>query len=482
MYFSDRFGIERELVEAHGAFDVCLIADVPLFIDPFLVFNSNKSAYQALHRQIVDYLLFVHDKVVLGEMDDGLARELLHFPEVRQNWLGYCKLGNRGRGLGSQFAESLRRSIHIVHPTTPGIQKGLHLERLCLVDHGVGRDSISDFTTNLCLNYFAEFTQALATDRLQPGLTRGVTIDRARFNYSTESWEAAEYQLPWSGDDFVLLTPMDMLTKDEAWINRSELVNDLPRIINAVPNEQLRAKLNNYLRKRMSSRKKLRGSEVREIHAGVIREYPEVIDYYIAQKEARGGRATVEAAERVGRSHTVYVQGADYLRRLLSDAGFYEEPATTYESAMARVLYFKDVIENKGGHRVFYVDGEPLKKEEDVQIVFRFTWFGSRYDVSREVNDGRGPADYKVSLGAADKSLIEFKLARNSRLRQNLASQAQIYQKASDASRSIHVILCFSAAEQRKVQRVLKELKMENVNSVVVIDARKDNKPSGSRA
>ena len=36
----------------------------------------------------------------------------------------------------------------------------------------------------------------------------------------------------------------------------------------------------------------------------------------------------------------------------------------------------------------------------------------TRFDVNREPNNGRGPVDFKISDGALDKSLIEFKLAK----------------------------------------------------------------------
>jgi hypothetical protein len=47
-------------------------------------------------------------------------------------------------------------------------------------------------------------------------------------------------------------------------------------------------------------------------------------------------------------------------------------------------------------------------------------WCGTEFDVNREVNNGRGPVDFKVSFGADDKSLIEVKLASNSSLKRNL--------------------------------------------------------------
>src|SRR5712691_2427393 len=110
------------------------------------------------------------------------------------------------------------------------------------------------------------------------------------------------------------------------------------------------------------------------------------------------------------------------------------------------------------------------------------TWFASESDVTREANDGRGPVDFKVSMGSKDKTLVEFKLASNSQLKRNLKGQTPVYQKASDAKRTIKVIVYFTAAEKRRVDGILRELKLTDDSDIVLVDARKDNKPSGSKA
>lgn len=140
------------------------------------------------------------------------------------------------------------------------------------------------------------------------------------------------------------------------------------------------------------------------------------------------------------------------------------------------------MIENKGAYRLLYVKGRPVRRESDLQLMYRLTWYGTRTDISREVNDGRGPADFKSSLGSEDKTIIEMKLARNPKLRQNLIEQTEVYKKASDAKRSVRVIVYFSAGERRRVEKILKEVGLPNDESIVLIDARQDNKPSGSRA
>ena len=146
------------------------------------------------------------------------------------------------------------------------------------------------------------------------------------------------------------------------------------------------------------------------------------------------------------------------------------------------MLFLKDIIENKGGHRLFYADGVPIRRESDLQILYRFAWFATPLDVSREVNDGRGPVDFKISRGSLDKTLVEFKLASNPRLRRNLEKQLEVYQAASDARKGLKVITYFTDGEREKVMKILKELGLLEDENIILIDARSDNKPSGSRA
>ncbi len=167
---------------------------------------------------------------------------------------------------------------------------------------------------------------------------------------------------------------------------------------------------------------------------------------------------------------------------MLGASEFYREPVASKEAALEKVMFLKDVIENKGGHRIFYFHGQPIRKEEDLQILYRLVWHKTRFDVSREVNDGRGPADFKISEGASNKTLVEMKLASNTGLLRNLEKQAEIYQKASDAPTALKVIIFFTSAEERRVWAILRRLKMEANPDIILIDARADNKPSGSKA
>ena len=132
------------------------------------------------------------------------------------------------------------------------------------------------------------------------------------------------------------------------------------------------------------------------------------------------------------------------------------------------------------GYRILWLKGKAIHREQDLHILYRLTWFATLSDVNREVNNGRGPVDFKISRGAGDKTLVEFKLASNTKLEANLANQVKIYEKANETERSIKVVIFFTAAEKEKVARIMQRLKLVDHPGVVLIDGRRDNKPSGS--
>lgn len=486
-YFSDQFEIRRTALKKYGAFDISLVTDLPLFIDPFLLFNSKKRRYRELHREVIRYLTFLRDRAADQSLDQGLLKAWFHFPEVKQTWLGFAKTGNRGSGLGNEFAKALHDNLHRVFSSfgKEEITRGSHLEKLCLIKGGVGRDNISDFTTNLIKAFLCEYSQEFARKHLRPQHRQRMVVPRVRFNYESETWAAERFELPWANGDYILLTPKDILTRDDTWINKTDLVEDFERLPEAISDDALRAQVNNYFHKVLRGRR--RREPTREERDQAVRatllEWPQLIDVYIRDKEDRGDQANSLSSAKVEYSQKLYVeQFKGFQEYLARQTDFYRFAGRTYEEAHKRVAFLKDVIENKGGHRFFYVDGRPMEREEDVHIMYRLTWFGTPSDVSREVNDGRGPADFKVSRGAKDKTIVEFKLAKNTHLRSNLAKQAEIYKKASDAQRAIKVIVYFAHHELRRVEKILKELGLLGHQDVVLIDAGKDNKPSGSKA
>lgn len=487
-FFSDTFGISPDVLEAYGAFDVSLINDLPLFIDPFLLFHSEKAEYQELHHQIIDYLVFLRDRARSGTVSDGDLRNWYCFPEVKQNWFGFSLVGNGGSGLGIDFARELHANLNVIFSNfgDEQITEGSHLEKVCLISEGVGRDNISDFVTNLIQDYLCRYTEAFAVKHLAAEHVRPTSIARAIFNEATQTWARKSYSLPWVDGDFVLLTPRDMLTRDETWINRSDLLRNFEQVPTAIGDGQLRAAVDNYFRlalRRRAPRKPPTADDRTASAAETIRHFPQLIDYYIKLKEMRGDDAADLSAEKVLMTEVQFSKRLrEILQPLLAATDFYTVAGGTYAEAHARLAYLKHVIEDNGGWRIFYDDeGLPFKREGDLQILYRLVWFGTPADIGREANDGRGPVDFKASRGR-NKTLVEMKLASNTKLETNLKKQVEIYMASADAERGIKAIIYFSYAERQRVDRILKRLGMSENKDIVLIDARSDNKPSASKA
>ena len=481
IYFSDVFGVDAEDLESYGAFNISLVTDLPLFIDHFLLFNSENAEYQQLHKSIIRYMRFLKEASRGHSVQGGLLHQWFSFPEVSQNWLGFSKQGNRGRGLGKRFAATLNQNFGSVFSDfgDETVTLSSHIEKLCLIGDGVGRDMLSDFTANLVKGYLCRFTQEFAGKKLTASQRHSFHVDHVGFNYNTRSWVREQFELPVFRNDYVLLTPKDILTRDEAWINRPDLIVRFQGIADSLPDSALRAQINEYLIRVLPEDRNKK--DVKDAIARAIKTFPQLLDHYVREKGDDGDNAVSVARDRVGEVQTLLVDQVQALvHDYLSPYGFYRLGRNSYEEAKYRLLFLKDVIENKGGHRIFYLKGKPIQREEDLQLLYRLTWYASLSDASREVNDGRGPADFKISRGARDKTLVEFKLATNSQLKRNLDRQSPIYEKASDATQpSLKAIVYFSQQQMDRVSGILEDLQLEDSQHIILIDACSDNKPSG---
>ena len=259
----------------------------------------------------------------------------------------------------------------------------------------------------------------------------------------------------------------------------------LEHIASSIPDEALRFALNNYLTEVVKkSKKEIPLEEKERLARELLRDYPELIDYYTKYKEDHGNEATSVSEEAVQLVQMLFnKQLQEFIGKLNKESDFYKTGVpSSYVEAYKRALFLKHAIEDQDCYRIFYVNDQPIRRENDLQIMYRLVWFATVYDVNREVNNGRGPVDYKVSYGAKDKTLVEFKLASNKALKKNLRNQVEVYQKANDIKSAIKVIMFFTEQEELNLKKVLKDLKISDSKNIILIDARKDNKESGSKA
>lgn len=474
MLFSEYFNIDKNIMDRYGALNICIDADLPLFIDPFLLFASEKQEYVDLHKKIVDHLINLK-KLAIDNPDSDL--KLFQFPEVKQNWLGMCKWGNNGRGLGPKFAKDIIKAFNGFYSSfgNETVTCSSHIEKLTLVGSGIGRDFISDFTTNLMLEYLLEYTQKFALTELKENQRRVFSV-RCNFNEQLMTWIPKEFTLPYfnleEDGDFILLTPLDILTKDEAYICHSDLKSQFRKITNSLENHSLRDSINLYFQKCLPPKPKSKDVEI-AVNATILK-YPEILDYYIKYKEHHKDGASKISKEKLEVLRKEFIDTlTEFTDRISQTSNFFNVKPDSYQAALQRAHYLKEVIEINDGYRIFYKNGKAIASEETIQRIFRLTWFATNFSVDSEVNNGRGPADYKISYGERDSTIVEFKLASSSSLKKNMISQTEIYKKASKSINDIKVILCYTTSEIAKVNRILKSINQERAENVVIIDATK---------
>lgn len=466
--FSDYFKIDKSVLEEYGAFNISLLADLPLFIDPFLLFNNPKEEYQALHREIIRYLTFLRDKSIGKAVTPGLLKEWYRFKEVKQTWLGFSFEGNKGRGLGPKFARALDTNFYRLFSDEyeRPITKGSHLEKLCLVQQGVGRDNISDFATNLIKEYLLSYTQEFAKLHLKPEQCRVRAVAKVRFNYTTESWETVSFTLPYFQHDFIILVPRDLLTREDTWINRTDLINSYELLPPAISNDGLRAQINNYFE--MILPKNAKEKDRKEAAQEVIAQFPELIDYYIKLKEETGDEAVASSNEKVIYAESLFLENFTKLASLVANStDFYQYGVTTLEDTLKRIECLQEAIEDNGGSQFLYnSDGKPVAIEGELKVAYRFIWFSSIDGTLKEQ-----PEKPKNIVP------VEFKLASNRNIEKFLDKKIDEAMKAetdgqSDLKPSVTVIFVFSGDDRTHIQEYIKNLQ-SSTYYIRVVDASK---------
>ena len=150
-------------------------------------------------------------------------------------------------------------------------------------------------------------------------------------------------------------------------------------------------------------------------------------------------------------------------------------PNDSYKEALYRVKRFKTHLEDKGIYKL--LDGN--QKEFKLQKLFSLFCNQTDYCLDSEVNNGCGAVDFKLSKGFNNQTLIEFKLASNSKIKQNLKYQTTAYCKANETTNVVIVIFYFSHEEQKKIKKILEELNLSKKENYIIINCI-PNKPSAA--
>ncbi len=208
--FSEHFQINKTQAELDFV-NVPVDGDIPLFVDPFAISRREDRWSQDCFRTIVSF--FDRAIAAIQVEDWDTARDLFgHLNEPNETRFGFSKERPRGAGIGPNQAGKLLYALSQSSAVRTGFLRSLEEAELMVRD--IGRDKISDLTTNVIRRHLAEYTKDQCD--LHEIATQAVPLGPY---YSVERghWVSDYFDLPVADGQPVLLVPKVIARFDPAY-------------------------------------------------------------------------------------------------------------------------------------------------------------------------------------------------------------------------------------------------------------------------
>lgn len=199
-HISQFFGISEDVDT--DFFDANLVYDSRVFIDPFLIKNSEIEEERALFDRFGDFFRYAYDLSTQIDSTRDNLRKLeryltIHEPKVIN--MGYTAESNDGHGpslvsklLGFFVDTTARRFVRETDAFPENRYNPVSLQAWTT---GIGFDGISDITANLLMDYLIRYTQEQARQYEIP--LHRMALDTAGFDFEDMEWKSGGYfQLP----------------------------------------------------------------------------------------------------------------------------------------------------------------------------------------------------------------------------------------------------------------------------------------------
>lgn len=205
MRFSEYYDLQRS--QQHLDFvDIPLNTDIPVFLDPSSIKNTNSVWGNELTSCLQSYF----DKVIklISQNNENDAIKLLsRLNESNEYHLGYSSGKSRGKGFGKDSA----RSVWLALTRSKAISTGLlkDLEDTALLIPGIGIDMISDAVCNILRGPFIRYTQDMCRYygiKLENNIASGSIWDTHKQN-----WYDSFVSLPNTSYGKVILVPKNLV-------------------------------------------------------------------------------------------------------------------------------------------------------------------------------------------------------------------------------------------------------------------------------
>ena len=473
MKFSEAFSVDRK--DDDDWFDPILNVDSKLFIDPFLIYSQPITFFEDAHSEIITIFNKAYTLIsrVAGDTSHNSwkkASHILLFPEAKEFCIGYATANQSGSGTGKGFSKLMCEAIW--ESIEAGIQEVTHFEEIGILREGIGADRISDITASILKHRFIKYTETICERHKIP--TKELRYDHGIYNDQYTRWMPLKAKLPRNPCTGVpvILTPerflrdLPTISSDTFWGYCRENEND-----------QIRTDFN------VDISQGVKKSDIIQF----AREHPRIRQKYIRAMEKKKPDPYNLTRDKNGIVGW-YKASKDYCEQSPVSIHFNNEDEFI-KTINDLLLEFRNYVENNGGWKLLWNENFSPKREEASQFlmqgIIKFWCRANNIDLSREVDIGRGPVDFKVSQGHEFRALLELKLAKNTRFWDGLTKQLPKYMEAESVSIGYFIAVLKSENDLKRMKDI--QAKVEEVNqatgyqiSSFFIDASRE-KPSASK-
>lgn len=192
--------------------DVDIKGDVRVYVDP----RALRFVDSAWSRECVSLLQNFFDTVMqaIRTGDDDRARLLLaSLSEPNETHLGLSRGRAQGRGMGSELAQDVWKSMSRSRAVKTGLLEDL--EDTVLFVEGIGFDIVSDITTNIIRSQLISFTQVVAEYYGIP-LTSSV-VSGQLWDRRAGAWTQSYTSLPVTEHGRLVLVPKSIVRRNQTF-------------------------------------------------------------------------------------------------------------------------------------------------------------------------------------------------------------------------------------------------------------------------
>lgn len=422
LLFHIAYGVTEAQLEKLGVFNPTLNVDTLLFPDPLLLENSSHPEMQAAKATFERYFDRVR-RLIAGSKSNSdapakAAKEFLRFPEIKGTCLGYGKDGIAGSGGGVDMASQLFKTASEIIEL--GIDDPDLFLAMGLFEDNFGPDMIGDMFTNVIFSHIVDFNRriynalSMKTEEIEVRLNNGVRLNG---NFVTN------VSYPDAGIPVILL-PKDVLRALPIAVDwrgvqeASEINREFRRGLN-------KSIANLWSKKTLESKDKLRSWALSGRDA-----FGDLLDMVHGHDGKPYDFAGDKLGELIWRSiGQEIVSKYPFIIKKAAESSGSELIRITEEI----ISQFCNLVEKRDLWKELYHDGKPRLEKSAQRIFYAVAvayCVANGIDITPEADTGRGPVDFKFSVGFDRRVLVEIKLSTNPNLLKGFTKQLEVYSEA----------------------------------------------------